>query len=648
MAGAYQAAVSQFEVQWLALTALGALIVATDSPYWTLPEAAPRTLPWPTRAVMQTSFWPGWLLTTGAAAAKLLGVSPRLVIWVWCAGACWLLIGAWRASAEASVPSRGVAMRSIWVWGLVVVAVAALLRLWSIDAVPRDVHPDEAVTTFSAWTFYADPARDWFGASTIMNFFYALAGTGTLVFGRTLAGARASDVLFGTASVVLLFDALRRISTLRVAVVGALLLAVNHVHIAYSRSAAGYIQSAFVVTLLLAIAVRVWTRPTYFNAALLGVMAALGAQTVPASVLSLPLLVTLLLVLVLLHPSHRRALLVPLSVAAISCATIGAPFGVGNWQHRDELLVRSRQLSIFTPQKMSQLKHDVHHTDSAAAVLALQAWDGITGFHRGHDAQPQYGVLRPLADSYTAALMIAGVIFALLRFRQFLATSALIFTAGYLLFGLGMYYAPGFQRAVGALPFGMTLAAIGLVQCCETLCASRVRLTGWGRDLLLAAAVIVCGLANFHIYFVETRTTLLTGDANSEPGWVAMEFGRDYHVHFVDWFPPGPEGMRLITADLPVSYNKLRDPVAYAKTADVSGADLFIVHGEDTAARDALLERFPDARVEVRRRHPVYGPTLFLVFVTSPGASHATPESSANPGDGLIWKLARWAGLGKS
>ena len=647
---AYLAAVSQFDVKWVVLTLALAVVVAIGPAHWTIAEPVWPALSWPPMALLATTFIPGWLLMALAGTLKLFGVSPRLVQYLWGGGALWLLVATWRSSRSVTVPERSVATRSAWIWAVIVVAITVALRAWSIGTVPRQVHPDEALTTRLAVEFYANPARDWLGSfGTGMNLYAALPGVGTLLFGYTPTGARTGDVLFGTLSVILLFAALHRLCSLRVAVVGALLLAVNHCDLAYSRSAAGYIQCAFSVTLLFAAAARFWTAPTYFNSVLFGMVAAFGINTAPASVLSLPLVVATLLAMLVVHP-QRAQLIGPLLLVGISCVTAGAPFGVSNWQHRDEMLQRSHQLNIFSPPLMNNLKTNVYHTDSTLQVVATQMWNGLTGFHRGHDSQPQYGVLQPLADRYTAALMLPGVVFALFRWRRFVSITSLIFTTGYLLFGLGMHYAPGFQRAVGAVPFGMALAAIGLVECGETLCAARRRVAGWGRDLLLAAAVIVCALTNLHIYFLECRTVLLTGDADSEPGWITQQFAHDYHVHLVDWFAPGPLGMQLITGGIPVSFNQLRDPVAYAKTAAVSGADLFIVHGEDAAARDALLARFPNARLEVRRRHPVHGPTLFLVFVTSPSpgntdASSRPPAPRESPGDWLIGVL-RQVGLG--
>lgn len=618
LAGVVLAARDDFAAHWVAVIVIGALIVATGPAYWIAPDRLPGLLPWPSASTVRRRLLPAWLLLMATAPAKLLGAPPQILVWGWLAGLCWVLFAAWQVSAKTSADTDASYTRATWVWVAVILTTAFVLRAWSIGTIPREVHGDETATAYRALAFYANPARDWFGADILMNFLYAVAGWGMLIFDVSLLGARLSDVVLGTLSTILLFDTLRRVSTPRVAIVAALLLATNHVHIAYSRNAASYIQSAFVVALLLAVAARVWVAPSYFSAVLLGVVAGIGIQTVPASVAALPFLAITLVLLSGLRPAHARRLLVPLVLAAISCVAVAAPFTAGMWQHRTGLMSRTNDISIFSANKMSQLKV-TYKTDSVPEVVARQVWVGLTGFQFGRNAQPQYATQRPLADGYTAALLIAGVVFAVLRLRQFVAASTLIFTAGYLVVGLGLYHAMGFQRAVGALPSGIALMAIGLVQCAETLCAGRARLAGWARNLLLAVVVIGCGWINLHIYFVQCRTSVLFSDARSEAQWVAREFAHAYHVHLVDWLPPGFDDAPLVTGHLPISWNKPRDPVVYAQSAETNGADLFVLHSDDRAARDVLLSRFPGARVETRRRHPAYGPTLVLLFVGDAG-----------------------------
>jgi hypothetical protein len=631
---AYEYAITPSDLRWLGLLILSTLVLATGPVHWApAQDSVPQRLRWPSGRELVFGLAPGWFLMVAAAICKARALSPRLVIWIWLAGAVWLFIGAWWLSRRLG---RSATPRWVWAAAGLVFLAAAAPRVWEISTVPRYVHCDEGTISFIAQAFYANPNRDWFapppgaGSYSIMNLHYALDGIGALVAGLSLTSARASDVVLGILSVLLLFDGLRRVANLPVALAGALLLAGNHCHIAYSRIASGYIQTAFVVALGFAVCSRMWTRPTYLNAAALGVIAALGVQTYPASMASLPLLVGVLGLQLLLHRARRRVMLVPMVIFVISCATAGAPFAVALRQHGEELSLRPRAINIFAADRMAWLKRDIYQTDSAAKVVGLQAWNSLLGFHRGRDTQPQYGIGRPLADPYTAALMIPGALLALLGLRRFVATNALVWTAGYLLFGLGLQFAPGHNRATGALPLGMVLPAIALVQCAATFWRGRWRLAGWLVGLSIGAAVACCMAENMRIYFVEYLLSRTTGDEPSEAGWIARRYADRYKVHLVGWrisgwhegqeaIIGGYEGQQLIIAGLSVDRILAEmDDLSYINSVQLTGSDLFVVSGQAPQSRDALMARFPDARVELWQRHPGLGPSLFLVFVGPP------------------------------
>ncbi|HUI27938.1 MAG TPA: glycosyltransferase family 39 protein [Candidatus Kryptonia bacterium] len=488
--------------------------------------------------------------------------------------------------------------------------------MWEIDLIPTFVHGDAELNLRFASAFYDNPNRDWLAPTySLMPLYFALNGLGTFLFGFTVLGARASDVLLGILALVFLFDGLRRVANLWLAVVGTLLTAVNHTHVAFSRVGTGNIQTTCVVAMVFAIFSRVWTAPTYFNAVLLGLAVVIGIQTYQASYAALPLLLAVILVLAVFNPQRRRALVVPTCLFLLTIASIGSPVAVAMVRHRGELVARAHIVSLLYPETFQHVKQDIYHTDSNTAVIAQQAWLALLGFHRGHDYEAQYGASVPMADPYTAALMVPGVVLALCGLRQFAAATTVIFTVGYLLLGLGTSVSPGFNRATGALALGPVLAAIALVRCTDPL-------TGIGtlgrylRGLFLGAVVTFILTVNLQIYLPRARSAT---DIESAAGRLAQKYADHYHVHLVSW-PlglPGNDGLRLIVGRLPIDLHRETDPVAYVEHLNLSGQNLLIIHGAQAAARDAARQRFPGARVEVWPRPEV--PTLFLMFVDADG-----------------------------
>lgn len=623
----YEAALSRFSLVWVILLVASAMVLASEPAHWLPTRPLPQTLAWPSISTLLLGFVPGWLLMAGTGVGRAYSAPPRVLIASWVAGLLWVLGAAVWAGRRGS--PRGVTQErryAVWLWGLLIFACAAVLRLWWLSTATRDVHIDEQFKTGMALRFFADPERDWFGGDILMNVGYAISGAGTLLFDLSLGSARLASAVCGIASVMLLFDALRRVATLRVAVIGGLLLAVNHVHIAYSRLASEYIQPAFVVSLMLALAARLWTAPTYVSAVLLAVVAAVGMHTAPASPVLLPLLALACGVLLALNPGHERALRAAALIAVLTGATALAPLGVGMWQNRGSLFSRSGDVNIFVPRVLESFKRR-YQTDSGAEVIARSLWGGLTGFQNGRNWQPQYATAEPMADPYAAALMIPGLVFVLFRPRSFVAVSAVVFASGNLLLGLGMNQEQGFQRATGAIPPAAALMAVGLVQLGYALYSGPRRPLRLARDALLATFVALSLATNLRFYFVECITVFGFGDNGPEVAWTARELAHDYRVHIADWYGPTSEIADLILAGVPVLYKTVDDPVAYVKTVDATERDVFVLKQDNSEAREALLARFPQARLELRRRFPDSGPAVQVIFIGP--AARSGPETTA-------------------
>src|SRR6185369_4226993 len=335
LVSAYEFARTGFvDTGWLAAVVISALGVATAPSCWSGADGGDVAhLGWPTPARLVTNLLPGWLLMIAAAVIKATGVNPYVATWMWLAGTMWLLAGAWHLSAP--LPRLRMS-RSLWLWALIVLGVATALRVWHIDTVPRYVHHDEAVMSRCGLRYLVN-GLDWFtvqrdaGVFTNMPLAFIPAGVGVWIGGFNLLWARLPDVILGILSVGLLFDGLWRVSTPRLAVVAALLLAVSHCHIAFSRIASTYIHGAFFVALLFALFSRLWTAPTYFGAALLGVSGVLGMQTYHAAFATLPLLLACVVLLAVLQPRRWRAVWPPIAIFAVSAACAAGIFAVAVW-----------------------------------------------------------------------------------------------------------------------------------------------------------------------------------------------------------------------------------------------------------------------------------------------------------------------------
>jgi 4-amino-4-deoxy-L-arabinose transferase-like glycosyltransferase len=567
----------------------------------------------------------------GATCLISRGATPQVVGGVWLAGAVWLVV-----AASLKIPSPGPRLRagaSVWFWGMLIVALSAVARFWHIDNLPLAVHHDEAIPHLIGRQFFADPHRDYFsppvgaGAwSSVMNLAYALSGLGPLLFGFNLAAARAASAAMGTLSVVLLFVGVRRVANLRVAIAAAVLLAANHAHLAFSRLASLNIQASLVATAVFALFTRLITRPTYLDAALLGILMAFGMQTYFSSQIVPPLLLVVVVSLIASR-SRFRPPAAALVILAITCCTAIGPFALRVWRNPSALTARAHDINIFSPSVMAGLKRYTFHTDSTAAVVARSIWRGLCVFHTGHDDESLYHIDRPLADRYTAAWMIPGAVLIVRHASSFLALNTLVFTFGSLLM-LGLQANIGFNRVMGGVPFAMILAAVTIVQCSSMVWRGR-RISAL-RDVMIAALLLPCVCANLWLYFgsyARARVTI-AGEPDSEAAAFARAYAARYRVYMASW-PRDPNfAMQLALAgSTAVVSDEPHDAVAYVREAPCEGATLFIIDARDTAALDAARSRFPQARVNTYRRRPNGTPVLFLVFVGEPPPPPSSSEA---------------------
>ena len=138
-----------------------------------------------------------------------------------------------------------------------------------------------------------------------------------------------------------------------------------------------------------------------------------GHDEMAAQLVPLVLLVAGILVsgwaLFVPHPAAIRTLQLLMAVFVVSAVCAAAIFGVAVWQARDLMFTRNREISIFAPDWMQQLQSQ-YHTDSAAVVVARQVWKSLEAFHFGRDMCEEYNIDFPLADPYSAALLLAGFI----------------------------------------------------------------------------------------------------------------------------------------------------------------------------------------------------------------------------------------------
>jgi hypothetical protein len=400
-------------------------------------------------------------------------------------------------------------------------------------------------------------------------------------------GARIVSAILGVLAVAFVFDGVRRAVNLRAAWFAAVLLAV-----------------------ILWLLVRLWENPRPFHAVLLGLVAAIGMQTWLSALVIGPLfLLTASLLWLSSTREYRRALVLSAIVFALAAGLYLAHYV----QFHGLASGRTQSLFLLTPTRLEIYKQ-LLGTDSSLVVIAKQLWTGLSAFHLGRGIEATYAVPFPMADRFTALLMLPGVIVMVLRSPAVLSVPTLVFTLGQVLVGIGLFPPTGYNRVVGALALATIPAALAVTLPLDRITQGRrwLRIVADGVIVALAAGIT---FTNAELYLLRYPSSITRFDSNTEAAWTALEYATTHRTHLVSWTARGNEGMVLSLGAAPVMMRTTTSSADYLMSVEATGRDLFILHPADAEGRAALRERFPAVRLQMQYRETNGEPMIELGFV---------------------------------
>ena len=495
-----------------AVAAVAFLVAAVLAVIVTWRPHAPYPGVRPLRIVVPGPRWwlacvPGVVFLLIAAVVATPLVPHRIVFWTWAIGVGWLIaIGVVHAvvtrGSRLPDPHRDWSRRRLALCGLVLMAVAVGMRTaLGIDRLPAFVESDEAFTIWSAHKIFADDPYNWFNLFWVGVPLVSLVCTraAELLFGYSLWGARMGGVVLGTISVLATFGFGRRAVGNLPAFVGALLLAVAHTHVHWSRNAHPYIQTPAATAVALWLLVRVWNGGSLL--AWLGVAIALGIGTLTyqaSQLLPFLVLTTALGWMWIADVPWKRALVATLAIEVIAVLVMSP---VLRAMLRSPELVASRTGMLFLLSRDNLAKLG---NDPIPGVLA-HARDTLTMFNVGTDSLSNYAAQRSLVDAVTAAMIPVSAAMLLVRWRSVGGWVCAAWWAAYLTFAVFLAaQLPSYHRVPTVLLFSSLAVAWALVELLEVM-RRGFGLPRSGVAVGCLAFVAAAGGANVHYYFHEFR-----------------------------------------------------------------------------------------------------------------------------------------------
>jgi 4-amino-4-deoxy-L-arabinose transferase-like glycosyltransferase len=396
---------------------------------------------------------------------------------------------------------------------LLLFAFAFAIRIWGgIDRIPGFLDSDEASTGIDGRAALGGGLGALFGFWEMGNpnltlFVSQLAAR---PFGEGLRALRLGSALLGSLAVVLLFDLGRRLMGTRAAFLAALLLAVNHVFVHFSRVGQIYIDTPFFASLVLALLLRVLTGGSFLALTAAGIALGLGAATyISTEILPLLVLLTLLGWAMTLRWPARRVLPVAAFLAAVVLLAC-APMVATILRISPEIAYqRVPAISVLRPEGLRQLA-GAYGAGSVREAVGEHALRTIGIFNFGSDYFKAYGANRPMNDAVTAALVPVAGVLLFWRLSLPLGWVSVLFTGAYLTGAVLLSASqPTYHRVLVVLLFSCLAVAWTLVGLTRALAAS-VNLPRWAPAALAFAVAGASAWLNLHYYFDESPLSRLT------------------------------------------------------------------------------------------------------------------------------------------
>ncbi|MDI7277909.1 MAG: glycosyltransferase family 39 protein, partial [Anaerolineae bacterium] len=497
-----------------------------------------------------------------------------------------------------------------------IVLVGAFLRLYRLDAIPREMGVDmplkyENAREIMQGQFMIFCPR-YPGRESLLFYLVALYGK---LFGLGHFAIKFTTAFIGVVTIPVLYVLARYLYGREVAVVAAALLAVSKWHVILSRCGYRSILVPLFVALVMLASARALRRASGTGFVVTGVVLGLGMYTYNSFLVVPPALAVLLAVE--MARSGRGCLrrygwgLIGLALAA---ALLCLPLGryVLEEPRTYAFRVATRLTGAEVPLPAEPLQVLVGNLWRAAGMFNLRG-DGVSYVNVPH--QRHLGAL-------SAAFFVSGLAYTLVRWRRGHGAMVLGFLGAMVLpSALAVAFpreVPSAGRASGAITSAYLLAGLPLVVLwrlvpLRALDPAQRRLRalwasqGWGRRLLPAG--IVPGLALTALLGLELRETwqayfrdyvrhLPGGNyaISLEIARVLDEFegeGESYVMVWPHWFDGNALRAQLMVKSTSWDWELPRLDPAEPPLSTARGKVLFVVHPSDEATLRMLQECFP-------------------------------------------------------
>jgi hypothetical protein len=617
------------------LLAGGALLFGTLAP--TSADPAPDleipAAPPPTRISFDA-----WTLASLALVLFLAGFAvlrfamrgeDRLVDAAWLASIVALVAGQWR-SRRRSPGGGDTHDRKVHVAVLLLLLGMALAsRLYHLTTLPFNLDGDYADHGLQARAIATGGEHRLFAygwASIPMIGFMPSALTMRLA-GPGLLGLNLAGVIESLLIIVGVYLLGCELFHPRVGVLAASLLTISYTFLHFGRTSE-YIDPVVFTVWALYLLVRALRHGSGLAAVASGAFMALDCEMYYAG--RAVVLIAPLVALLVVGRSRRwlAARWRELLLVALAGAVVLGPMLLLFIRDRDSFGTRTRQVLILSPAAAHHMM-SVYGVETIGAIVLQQARHTALVFHAEADKSTQFGARRSFLDPFSAAAMILGIGYALVRWRALGSRLLLLWLVTILVVGcLLTINAPFFPRIVGLVAPAALLGASALERVDALV---RELLSRWSRALgwlvpggVLAVVLAFTAWANWS-WYVTSFESWATPRARLARYLAARPELRVHSVAVPSWWARDREFAFLAPGQM---IDDLDAATVRAGAFDTSG--VLVIAPSETSLVSALMARFPDATIETHKGNSP-AEVAFYVFRGSGSKSRVDRTPGSEP-----------------
>jgi 4-amino-4-deoxy-L-arabinose transferase-like glycosyltransferase len=384
-----------------------------------------------------------------------------------------------------------------------VTLVAAGLRFYQLGSLPRVIDGDEGRLGLAALQTNQNPLANPFALWENFGGIYVQAINLALgAFGHTPLGLRLVPALVGTAAIPAVYLFGRRLLGTRAGLLAALLLAIAHAHIHFSRIASvAYIPETALIPLELYFLLSGLQDRRPWRLAVGGLILGFHFDVYVSAQVIVAMLVIYLVVAAFIARRWLQGAGRLIGTFWVGVLIGALPEGVFAWRHPGDFLARLNTDGTF---QSGWLSGEMSRTGQSAVQILLGRVAHALLMLNHYPAVDFYNSTIPLLDILTGTLFVIGLLYALWRTRD----TGYLLLNGYfwsLTLGIAIFAVPpsaDAYRMLVVLPAAALLAAAGLQQSLAALSMARPD-QRWVRVGLAGSLLLGVLALNVRAYFVD-------------------------------------------------------------------------------------------------------------------------------------------------